>query len=383
MSVLLLIIIYLAFVGIGLPNSLLGAAWPAVFPEINVPDSYLGIISLIIMGCTVFSCVFCAKLVKHFKTGIIIPAGIIMIAAALFGFAVTHSFALMCVLAAPLGLGAGLIDTGLNDYVANNYKAKQMNWLHCFWGLGAVMGPLILSFAITLTESWRSGYYTIGGFQILLAVILLLTLPLWEKAEKLKSPEPLKEKPKGALKLKGAKLALLSFFLYCSLETTVGLWGSTYLVMTKNLSQEAGARWISLFFFGITFGRLVSGFLTMKLSTRRTIRLSYLIVAAGIILIFLPLGSFSYIAGFLLIGLGCAPIFPCLVHETPARFGREHSAAIIGLQIASAYIGSAAAPFVFGIIAGRIGYGFFPVFLLLALAGTIIVIELLDKKTSL
>jgi fucose permease len=384
-STILLIIIYLSFISLGLPDSLLGSAWPSMYGGLNVPLHYAGYISMIIAGGTVISSIFSEKLIRRFGTGIVTALSVLMTAAALLGFSFSSAFALLCLWAIPLGLGAGSVDAALNNYVALHYKAKHMSWLHCFWGVGASAGPIIMSFFLIHKNSWNLGYRAIGLLQCCLVAILFITISLWGKNK----PQNNNEKnisPKG-IKFKelfhtaGVKQILIAFFCYCSLESTTGLWGSSFLVMEKNISPETAARWISLYYIGITFGRFVSGFLTMKLNNRQMVRLGQALIACGIIAIMLPVSRFL-LPGFFIIGLGCAPIYPSLLHETPKNFGGEKSQAIMGIQMASAYIGTTFMPPLFGQITSYFGFNIFPLFIGGILILNIIMVELLNKRVD-
>lgn len=383
---LLLIIIYLSFISLGLPDSLLGSAWPSMYLRMGVPVSYAGIVSMIIAGGTIIASFFSEKIIRRLGTGKVTVISVSMTAVALFGFSLSHNFFELCIWAIPLGLGAGSVDAALNNYVALHYKAKHMSWLHCFWGIGATTGPVIMSFFLQYGGRWNRGYLTIGIIQFCLVAVLFFSLPLWKKVgeesaqvgEKQKSSLKLNE----LLKLPGAKPALVSFFSYCSLEATAGLWGSSYLVIAKGITAETAAKWISLFYFGITFGRFLSGFITMKLNQRQMIRLGQAILAGGVILLFLPFGNFVLLAGFFLIGLGCAPIYPSLLHETPVNFGSEHSQAIMGIQMACAYVGSTFMPPLFGLLAAYLNYTLFPVYLGIILLVMIAMVEALNKRVN-
>ncbi len=355
----LLIIIYLSFISLGLPDSLLGSSWPSMYGDFAVPISYAGITSLIVTGGTVVSGILSDRVIKRFGTGPVTAVSVLMTAVALLGFSISGNFIILCLWAIPLGLGAGSVDTALNNYVALHYKAKHMSWLHCFWGLGATAGPIIMSFCLINLGTWNSGYLTISLIQFSLVAILFVTLPLWKKVSESKGQDLHKNdeiyKFADLFKIPGVKQALLCFFFYCSLEMTVGLWGSSYLVLIKDIPKDTAAAWISLYYFGITFGRFVSGFLTMKLSNRQMILLGLSVVSTGIIIVL----NISLQGGFFLIGMGCAPVFPCLVHDTPVNFGSKYSQSIIGLQMACAYVGSAFMPPLFGILASFFGYGLF------------------------
>ena len=384
LTLLLLIIIYFAFISLGLPDSLLGSAWPSMFTSLNVPLHYAGFISMIVTGGSVISCILSEKVIKRFGTGLVTAVSVLMTAAALIGFSVSHSFIFLCLCAIPLGLGAGSVDTALNNYVALHYKSRHMSWLHCFWGIGASAGPIIMSFFLIQKSSWNSGYRTIGLIQVCLVFLLFISLPLWKKnpapenADKTESVKYFK-----ILKVPGVKEALLTFFCYCTIELTTGLWGASFLVMERGISPEIAARWISLYYIGITLGRFISGFITMKLTNRQMIRLGLIIIGGGIIVMILPFDNITLLPGLFLIGLGCAPIFPSLIHETPVNFGKEYSQAIMGLQVGSAYIGTTLMPPVFGWLASFLSFSIFPIFIGLALAVMIILVEVLNKKTDL
>jgi fucose permease len=385
-STILLIIIYLSFISLGLPDSLLGSAWPSMYGGLNVPLHYAGYISMIIAGGTVISSIFSEKIIRRFGTGIVTALSVSMTAVALLGFSFSTAFVLLCLWAVPLGLGAGSVDAALNNYVALHYKAKHMSWLHCFWGVGASLGPIIMSLYLINRNSWNMGYRTIGLLQCCLVAILFITISLWGKNKPQNSNE--KNEISKGIKLKelfhiaGVKQILVAFFCYCSLETTAGLWGSSFLVMEKNISPEIAARWISLYYIGITFGRFISGFLTMKLNNRQMVRLGQTLIACGIIALILPVGRMLLLPGFFIIGLGCAPIYPSLLHETPRNFGSEKSQAIMGIQMASAYIGTTFMPPLFGRMTSYLGFIFFPIFIGGILILNVIMVELLNKKVD-
>ncbi|MDR2716899.1 MAG: MFS transporter, partial [Treponema sp.] len=337
-STILLIIIYLSFISLGLPDSLLGSAWPSMYGGLNVPLHYAGYVSMIIAGGTVISSIFSGRIIRRLGTGMVTALSVLMTAAALLGFSFSSAFTLLCLWAVPLGLGAGSVDAALNNYVALHYKAKHMSWLHCFWGVGASMGPIIMSFFLIHKDSWNMGYRAIGLLQCCLVAILFITISLWGKNKSQNNSE--KNETSQGIQFKelfhtaGVKQILIAFFCYCSLESTTGLWGSSFLVMEKNISPETAARWISLYYIGITFGRFISGFLTLKLTNRQMVRLGQALIAGGIIALLLPVGRILLLPGFFIIGLGCAPIYPSLLHDTPGNFGSEKSQAIMGIQMA-------------------------------------------------
>lgn len=368
MITLILIIIYLAFISLGLPDSLLGSAWPVMQTDLSVGFSSAGIISMIICGGTIISSLFSGKLINRFGTGKVTFISVTMTALALLGFSVSPSFIWLCIMAIPLGLGAGSVDAALNNFVALHYKAKHMSWLHCFWGIGATSGPIIMSLFLAKNSGWQKGYFTISLIQFFLVFVLFITLPLWKILEKNNDEAPNEEEKNtekiSPLKIPGVKLALVSFVCYCATESTAGLWGSSYLVNYKGLSVDAAARGISLFYGGITLGRFLTGFLTMKFNNRTLIRSGQVICITGAVCLLLPLPTYFSLFGLILVGLGCAPIYPCMLHETPNRFGKSTSQSIMGIQMAFAYIGSTFMPPILGFIASKTSIVIFPYFLL-------------------
>lgn len=369
---LILIIVYLSFISLGLPDSLLGSAWPAMYGGLGVSISSISWISVITTGGTVISSLLSGTMIKRFGTAKVTLVSILLTAIALLGFAFSGSFLGLCILAIPLGLGAGSVDAALNNFVALYFKASHMSWLHSFWGLGATMGPLILSFFIA-RGSWENGYLAIGILQLILVVFITTSLPKWNQVENKDSNDASEaevafQSKKSVLKKSGVKLSVLAFFLYSAIETTTGLWSSTYLVEYKSLAPEVAARWTSLFFLGITIGRLVSGFLTYKMSNKSLIRVGQAICAFGGILLLMPFSDGFSMAGLLFIGLGCAPIYPSMIHDTPSRFGRGASQSVMGLQVAFAYIGSSIMPLIFSGLVSFSTIGLFPVYILLSVA---------------
>ena len=384
---LLLAIIYLAFISLGLPDALLGAAWPSMYPQFDVPVSYAGIISMIIALGTVVSSLQSDRLTKKLGTGKVTAFSVLMTAMALFGFATSHSFGMLCLWAIPYGLGAGSVDASLNNYVALHYESRHMSWLHCMWGIGASAGPYIMGYALTAGWGWNSGYHIIAVLQIVLTAILLCSLPLWKQrpAEVLQDGKVQNVKAlsiREVLQLAGAREILVCFFCYCALEQTTGLWASSYLTLHKGVSADTAASFASMFYLGITVGRALSGFLTMKLNDVQMIRLGEVIIGIGVLVMLLPFGQSLSLAGLILIGLGCAPVYPCVIHSTPAHFGADKSQAIIGIQMACAYVGTCLMPPVFGLIANHITVALLPVYLLIILVLMVIMHELLCKKTA-
>ncbi|MEH7492107.1 MFS transporter [Neobacillus niacini] len=369
MATFFLVIIYLAFISLGLPDSLLGVSWSLMQPEFGAPLETAGLLFMTIAGGTIISSFVSGAVLNRFGTGSVTFVSVLMTAGALLGFHFAPSLFWLFICAIPLGLGAGAVDAGINNYVASHYKAHHMSWLHCFWGVGATMGPVIMAQFISGQHSWRSGYLAIAGLQFALVVILFFTLPLWNKVAGNNNSNPTNEQEttnsavtekQKPLQIKGVKYALISFLFYCGAESTMGLWGSSFLVNVKDLSVEEAARWVSLYYAGITIGRFITGFITLKLGNRTLIRMGQIIALVGAALLFLPLPSAFSLVGFMMVGLGLAPIFPCMLHETPTRFGQEHSQTIMGYQMAIAYTGSTFLPPLLGFIAAHSTIGIFP-----------------------
>ncbi|WP_025679594.1 MFS transporter [Paenibacillus massiliensis] len=393
MATWFLIVIYLAFISLGLPDSLLGSAWPVMWPEIGSTLGSAGLISMIIAVGTIISSLASGRMIQLLGTGKITMASCLLTAVSLLGFSMAPSMLWLIVLAVPLGLGAGAVDAALNHYVADNYKAHHMNWLHCFWGVGATMGPIIMATFIAGEHSWRGGYAAVAIIQCILVLVLLLTLPLWKRVAAAREQEqPARSEqdtslhvdaeiklPVKVLRLRGVKPSLFAFLLYCGVETTVGLWGASYLVQSRQVTAEMAAGWISLYYGGITFGRLITGFITLKMKNRHLIRYGQLTTVIGGLVLLLPLPASLSIVGFILIGLGLAPIYPGLLHETPARFGREHSAKLMGYQMAVAYSGTTLVPPLFGLLAAQVSTDLFPVVVLILLILMLFSVEMVNQ----
>ena len=380
---LLLAVIYLSFISLGLPDSLLGSAWPAMYGEFGVPVSYAGIISMIIAAGTILSSLQSDRLTRKLGTGKVTVISVAMTAVALFGFSFSNSFWILCFWAIPYGLGAGSVDASLNNYVALNYASRHMSWLHCMWGVGASLGPYIMGYAMTGGQGWNSGYGYIAVLQIVLTIILIFSLPLWKNRTEEKNENSVNAKTltlKEIIKISGAKEIMITFFCYCALEQTTGLWASSYLTLHKGISADKAASFASMFFIGITIGRAFSGFITMKLSDSKMIRLGQGVAAIGIITLMLPFGEYISLIGLIMIGLGCAPIYPCIIHSTPEYFGADKSQAIIGVQMASAYIGTLLMPPIFGLIAEYINVSLYPVYLFIVMIFMVVMHEALLRK---
>ncbi|MFR7987631.1 MAG: MFS transporter [Anaerotignum lactatifermentans] len=365
---LLLALIYVSFISLGLPDSLLGSAWPQMQESLGVSLSLGGVISFLITASTILSSLVSHQVIQRFGTGAVTMCSVAMTALALFGFSLSNSFLALCLWAIPYGLGAGSVDAALNNFVALHCKAKHMSWLHCFWGIGATGGPYIMGLCLSRGIGWQAGYRTISFLQMALTLILLLSLPLWKKQElPLSGGETVRpQTPQWGklLKRPGVKAALTAFFFYSALELTTGLWGSSYMVAVRGISPETAAKWISLFYLGITAGRFFSGFLTLRFSDDAMVRLGEGTAIVGIILMLLPLHNLFLCLGLILTGLGCAPIYPSLLHATPQRFGKSLSQSLMGTQMAISYLGSTTMPPVSGFLSEKISMGLYPVLLL-------------------
>lgn len=378
---LLLAVIYLAFISLGLPDSLLGAAWPTIYQEFQIPLSYMGYVSMIISAGTILSSLLCDRVVAKFGTRTVTAVSIILTSVALFGFSISGSFLALCLWGIPYGFGAGAIDASLNNYVALHYNSRHMSWLHCFWGVGTIISPYVMSYSLT-KSSWTQGYLTVSVIQMIIAVIVLISFPLWKRNKEGKESEP-EVKPiglKGVMKIKGAPEVLLGFLAYCAAECTAMLWASSYFEGVFGVSKTDSAALGSLFFIGMTVGRFVAGFISEKLGDKRMIRIGSLIALVGIALTALPFKTVA-ILGFILLGLGCAPIYPSIIHSTPHRFGKDRSQSIIGIQMASAYLGSTLMPPLFGVIANYISMKLMPLYLALFMVLMAILLTKADKIT--
>jgi fucose permease len=381
---LLLAIIYIAFISLGLPDSLLGSAWPIMQNQLDVPLSYAGIITMIISASTIASALFSDKVIHKLGTGLVTAISVGMTAAALLGFSYAPNFGLLCLLAIPYGLGAGAVDAALNNYVALHYSSRQMSWLHAFWGLGVTISPYIMSFCLTRDLGWEMGYRSVSAIQAVLTAGLFLTLPLWRKAAKQGAVQE-EVAPKALsipqiLKIKGAPCVLIAFLCYCAAEATAGLWASSFLVGARGVDAETAARFAALFYIGIAAGRVLNGFVADRFGDRAMIRTGILTMLAGVILAVLPLQSdLPALAGLIIIGLGAAPVYPCIIHSTPVNFGEENSQSMVGIQMACAYTGSTLMPPLFGLIAQYIHIGLYPIFLGVFVVLTLFMTERLNR----
>lgn len=364
---ILLAIIYIAFVSLGLPDSLVGAGWPAMQQDLGVPVAYAGIITMIIASGTILSSLASERLTRRFGTGVVTAASVGMTAAALLGFSASGSFWMLCLWAIPYGLGAGAVDAALNNYVALHYTARHMNWLHSFWGVGASISPFVMSYGLTSGLGWSSAYLTVGIIQAALTFVLLVSLPLWGRVNPTSGPAEAAGGDSGhvplarALRIPGVPLILAAFFAYCALESTAILWASTYLVAHRGVGAPTAAAFASLFLLGVTAGRFLAGFVADRIGDRRLIRGGFLMVGLGAVMLALPLESnLPGLIGLVLAGLGSAPIYPAIIHSTPGNFGRRQSQAIIGIQMAAAYTGTTLAPPLFGALSVWTGMWIFP-----------------------
>ena len=380
---LLLAIIYISFISLGLPDALLGSAWPTMYGEFEVPVSFAGVISMIIALGTIISSLMSDRLTYKLGTGRVTAISVAVTAIALLGFSVSHSFWMLCLWAIPYGLGAGSVDASLNNYVALHYSSRHMSWLHCMWGVGASAGPYIMSYVLSGGQHWTAGYRVIGILQIILTAILFFSLPMWKGQKQADGGETDASKPLAfgeVIKIKGAKEVMITFFCYCALEQTSGLWASSYLALYKGVPNETAAFFGSMFFIGITIGRAINGFLTIKFTDTQLIRLGQGIIGIGVAAMLLPMGQIVSLIGLILVGLGCAPIYPCVIHSTPAHFQADKSQALIGVQMASAYVGICLMPPLFGLIANHISVSLLPIYLLAILVAMVVMHERLVRK---
>ena len=381
---LLLVLIYIAFISLGLPDSLLGSGWAAIHNDLNVPVSYMGIISMVISGGTIVSSLFSDWLTKKFGTRIVTVVSVLLTAIALFGFSISTQFWMLILFAVPYGLGAGAIDAALNNYVAVHYSSRHMSWLHCSWGVGTIVSPFIMSFAL-VNSTWNRGFLIVSLIQFAIALLLFVTLPVWKinrkESARMASEAETAEKAGGitrVLKIKGVPFLLLAFFAYCAAEGTAMYWASTYFVEVKGIESQLAAAFASLFYIGITLGRCISGFITDRVGDRKMILAGSGILALGIVCLLIPIqNDLLALIGFIVIGLGCAPIYPCIIHSTPYNFGEKNSSAIIGIQMASAYLGTTFIPPLFGVLGKWLGFQIMPIYL----AVFVVLMVFMSEKT--
>ncbi len=362
-STALLMMIYLSFISLGLPDSMLGSAWPAMNVSLNAPLWGAGLVQMLISFCTIISSLNSAKLIRRFGTGKLTAISVATTALALLGFSLAKNYAFLLLMAVPLGLGAGAVDAGLNNYVALHCEAKHMSWLHCFWGVGTIIGPMILSAVLRVGGSWATGYRAVGLIQCAVSALLFATLGMWKHGN-------IQQEEHGAkalsvwevLSLPGAKAGMVTFLCYCAVESTLGLWGATYISQVRGVDEATAASFGAMFYIGITVGRAISGFMAMKLLPKQMVRVGQTLLALGCIFMMIPAGSTLSGIGLVVCGLGCAPIYPNIIQDTPVNYGTENSQAAIGVQMAFAYVGSTFLPSIFGALAGVGGYGLLPYF---------------------
>ena len=381
---LLLGIIYLSFISLGLPDAVLGAAWPNMYPEFQVSVSYAGIISMIISAGTILSSINSDRLIRKFGTGIVTAVSIGITAIALWGFSISHSFLMICIWAVPYGIGAGSVDVALNNYVVLHYASNHMSWLRCMWGIGITIGPYIMGMALTNGATWNIGYRMISIIQVMLTVALILSLPKW-KNKKISERKQINKKRlslKEILKISRVKTAMICFCCYCGIEQTIMLWMSSYLNLTKEVAVHTAAMLSGIFCMGITAGCGINGFIAMRLKDNQMIRIGQVMIAIGITIILFSVQSRFLFLGLLLLGLGCAPVYPSMIHLTPEYFGIEHSQAIIGVQMASAYSGTCFIPLLFGWISKYIAIQLLPMYLLILLVIMIYMNERLSRNVD-
>ena len=362
-STALLMMIYLSFISLGLPDSMLGSAWPAMNVSLNAPLWGAGLVQMLISFCTIISSLNSAKLIRRFGTGKLTAISVATTALALLGFSLAKNYAFLLLMAVPLGLGAGAVDAGLNNYVALHCEAKHMSWLHCFWGIGTIIGPMILSAVLRVGGSWATGYRAVGLIQCAVSALLFATLGMWKHGN-------IQQEEHGAkalsvwevLSLPGAKAGMVTFLCYCAVESTLGLWGATYISQVRGVDEATAASFGAMFYIGITVGRAISGFMAMKLLPKQMVRVGQALLALGCIFMMIPAGSALSGIGLVVCGLGCAPIYPNIIQDTPVNYGTENSQAAVGVQMAFAYVGSTFLPSIFGALAGVGGYGLLPYF---------------------
>jgi len=368
MATLLLIIIYLAFIGLGLPDSLFGTAWPAIYTELNLPLSYGSAITITCSLCTTLSSLFSVHLIRKFGTNKVTAFCTALTAIALFGFSFADSFLMLCLLSIPLGLGAGAIDNGLNAYVSLHYSATQMSFLHSCYGVGVTISPYILSQIISGDAGWRGGYRIAFFIQLFITLVTFLSIPVWGKIHG--KPEAKEErKPKvlsfkELLALPGIKAVWCIFLCSCTIEFICGAWGSTFLVEYKGLPIDKAAGMVVFYYLGMTLGRFFSGILATRLSCWQIIKIGECVIAAAVLVLLLPLPTIFAAVGLFLVGLGNGPLYPNFSYLTPSNFGEENAEAVMGTEQVCAYIGCTGVPAVFGILAQVFGLWLFPVFLL-------------------
>lgn len=389
MYMLLLAVIYLAFISLGLPDSLVGSGWPVMHVDLGVPTSFAGIVTIVIAVGTIVSSLYSERLTRRFGAGLVTAVSVAMTAVALLGFSVSTQFWMLLIWALPYGLGAGAVDAALNNYVALHYSARHMNWLHSFWGVGASISPFVMSYALTQGGNWPAAYRTIGILQVVLAAALVASLPMWRKVAAMSAGESDGDAsdeatPGGhvplttAVRIPGVPSILLAFFAYCAVEQTAILWGATFFVADRGFDPSSAASFGALFVLGLTAGRFLSGFFADRIGDRMLIRGGFVLAAVGAALVAMPVAVVSF-AGFVIAGVGAAPVYPAIIHSTPVNFGRENSQAIVGIQMAAAYTGTTVMPPLFGLVSGWTGLGLLPYYLFVLAVLGLVMTERLNR----
>jgi len=386
MAALLISIVYLAFIGLGLPDGLLGSGWPVMHVQMGADLSYAGILSMLITGGMVFATLLSDRITRRLGAGLTTAIGVTLAATAMFGFSNSSAFWMLCLWAVPAGFAAGTIDAALNNYVALHYSSRYMSWLHAFWGVGAIISPYIMGHSIANGFGWESGYFTVSMLQVCIAIALFASLPLWKKRSG--GVPNAKERGKAMslpqiLQIKGVKLVLPAFCAFCAIEFSTMLWASSYLVLHRGIAEEVAARYGALFFWGMTVGRFLGGIIADKIGDRNMIRGSMAIMIMGVIMIMLPISPDQpSLVGLVVLGLGCASVYPSIIHSTPFNFGEENSRAIIGVQMAGAYTGSTFIPPLLGFLTRFTGIVIFPFFIITLTLISLILLELLNKTVD-
>ncbi len=383
MYMLLLAIIYIAFISLGLPDSLLGAGWPSMYGDLSVPISFVGGITMITTASTIVSSLLSERMTKYFGIGKVVVGSVFLTAIAMFVYSITKNYYILLVFAIPYGFGAGGVDASINNYVSVHYSSKHMSWLHAFWGIGASVSPFIMSYALLNFDGWQSGYQIVAIIQFVLVIILLFTIKLWGKqnaenfAEEEEKTQPLSFKE--AVSVRGVKFVLIAFLCYSALECVSGVWATSWLVYHLGLEAAFAAKFASFIFIGITAGRIFCGFIADKFGDKLLIRGGTAVVFVGLLLIITEISTEIAMVGLIIMGFGCAPIFPSIIHQTPYYFGRRNSQAIIGIQMAFAYTGNTIMPPLFGLVAERVGFGFYGYFLMFLAVMMFLMCERLNK----
>ena len=380
----LLVVIYISFIAVGLPDSLLGVAWPVMYVEFGLPISVNGYIAMMMSACTIVSSLFSARINHKIGTGVVTAISTAMTALALFGYAYSENVVCLFLLAIPLGLGAGAIDSGLNSFVALHYSVAQMNFLQCFYGLGVLISPWLMSMALGTEGDWRKGYLIVAVIQSALTVLTVAALPLWKNMEKRVVAQEKTETKilsvKQLLRTPGVGISCLAFALACGMELSFGTWCSTYFVEAKGVPANYAAQITVLFYVGMTAGRFLSGLFAKKLTPTQMLWISGAALLVAVLVLMLPVGLGVSAVALLLAGVGVGPLFPNLVHLTPVAFGRDVASSVIGMQMSASYLGITLMPAVFGVLAQHIGVSLFPGFLLLAHFVYLILLSVLLRR---